>query len=118
MDDDEAVKQYIAELSACTPIAEDEESELFRAMLQGQSAEKRLIESKLPLVIPIAERYTSSGMPLLHLIQEGNVGLMTAVRRFPESRRSSFAEYATEMIEKAIQFGVAEYKREAAESKK
>lgn len=115
MDKDDAVKQYLDEVSKCAQLSSDEESELFRVFSEGQRAEKRLVESKLSLVVALAKRHTSSGMPLLHLIQEGNVGLMSAVRNFAESPSGSFTEYATEMIEKAIRFGVAEYKREANE---
>lgn len=112
MDEDEALKQYLVEVSKCAPLSSDEETKLFQVFSEGQRAEKRLVESKLSLVVTLAKRHTASGMPLFHLIQEGNVGLMTAVRKFAESPSGSFTEYVTEMIEKAIRFGIAEHQRE------
>ncbi len=113
MDEDEELKQYLAEVSKSAPLSSDEESQLFQALSDGQCAEKRIVESKLSLVVALAKGHTASGMPLFHLIQEGNVGLINAVRKFAASPTGSFAEYATEMIEKAIRFGIAEHQREA-----
>lgn len=110
-DDDLAVKMYVQELATVQPLTKQEEARLFQEMLQpgerGVLAERRLIESHLHRVLPIAERYTSSGLSLLDLIQEGNLGLMRAIKEFPQTEVNDFAVYATFRIEEAIRSAIA-----------
>lgn len=81
-----AVAEYIRELSTIEPLGKDEETTLFEQLRetigtqQREAIEKRLIESQLSLVASIAEKHIESGVPLLDLIQEGNLGLMDSVR--------------------------------------
>lgn len=56
--------------------------ELKRAMKHGADAERTFVQSNLRLVVSIAKKYQASGLPLLDLIQEGNLGLMHAVEKF------------------------------------
>lgn len=70
-------------------------------------AREHLIEANLRLVVAVAKRYRYSGLPLLDLIQEGNLGLMEAVRRFDYRRGFKFSTYATWWVRQAVQRGVA-----------
>lgn len=72
---------------------------------------ERLIVSNLRLVISVAKRYTSSGLPILDLIQEGNIGLMRAVEKFDPSRGFKLSTYATWWIRQAVQRAVAQKRR-------
>jgi DNA-directed RNA polymerase sigma subunit (sigma70/sigma32) len=105
-DDREAVQMYLRELAGIQPLSEEEEAQLFQEMEQhgerGELAERRLLESKLHLVAAIAEQHASGGISLLDLIQEGNSGLMRALREFPKVRSVDFKSYATSRIEEAI----------------
>jgi RNA polymerase primary sigma factor len=72
-----------------------------------QEAKRRLIEANLRLVVSIAKRYARTGVPLLDLIQEGNIGLMKAVDRFQYRRGFKFSTYATWWIRQSITRGIA-----------
>src|SRR6266566_4482500 len=80
-----------------------EELDLARQIAAGNDlACRRLIESNLRLVITIARRYTSTGVPLIDLIQEGNLGLMRAAEKFDYRRGCHFGTYATWWIRQAV----------------
>ena len=106
LQDDDPLKAYLRELGTVQPLTKDEESELWQQTENGGDqralAQRRLIESKLSLVVAIAERYLSSGRPILDLIEQGNIGLMMAVDTFVESSSDDFSEYAASLIENAI----------------
>jgi DNA-directed RNA polymerase sigma subunit (sigma70/sigma32) len=78
-----------------------------RRIRRGQEAHLRFVQSNLRLVVSIAKRYQASGLPLLDLIQEGNLGLMHAVDKFDWRRGFKFSTYATWWIRQAISRGVA-----------
>ena len=77
------------------------------AVAAGQRAEKAFVEANLRLVVSIAKRYQASGLPLLDLVQEGNMGLMHALEKFDFSRGYKFSTYATWWIRQAITRAVA-----------
>ena len=80
---------------------------LRKALRKGEESERTFIQSNLRLVVSIAKKYQASGLPLLDLIQEGNLGLMHAVEKFDWRKRSKFSIYATKWIRQAITRGIA-----------
>jgi len=77
----------------------------------GQDATEQFVHANLRLVISIARRYQSSGMPLADLIQEGNLGLIHAVEKFDWRKGFKFSTYATWWIKQAITRGIANQER-------
>ncbi|MGA7916558.1 MAG: sigma factor [Candidatus Acidiferrales bacterium] len=109
--DSDPVSVYLREVRGVPPLKEGEEADLFqRVRNQDDPAEyalKRLVETNLHLVPPIAERHSSERFSVLDLIQEGNNGLMSAIRTFPGGSES-FSTHAAACIEDAIKKAIAE----------
>ncbi|MCX0272150.1 sigma-70 family RNA polymerase sigma factor [Nocardia fusca] len=78
---------------------------------EGQAARSHLLEANLRLVVSLAKRYTGRGMPLLDLIQEGNLGLIRAMEKFDYAKGFKFSTYATWWIRQAITRGMADQSR-------
>ncbi|MHB1912369.1 MAG: sigma-70 family RNA polymerase sigma factor [Acidimicrobiales bacterium] len=134
-DDGDLVRVYLGDIGRYPLLTKDEEADLARQMEQGLAAQSRLaaeigldpatihrlgrlvrrgeeakyrfVLSNLRLVVSMAKRYRSSGLPLLDLIQEGNIGLMHAVEKFDWRKGFKFSTYATWWIRQAITRGIA-----------
>ena len=82
-------------------------SDLAMMVADGHAARQHLLEANLRLVVSLAKRYTGRGMPLLDLIQEGNLGLIRAMEKFDYTKGFKFSTYATWWIRQAITRGIA-----------
>lgn len=105
----EALKTYLKEIRVIPLLTPEEEIELSKKIKKGsEQARKIMIRSNLRLVINIAKRYMHLGIPLLDLIEEGNLGLMKAVDKFDHKRGYRFSTYAAWWIKQSITRSIAE----------
>jgi RNA polymerase primary sigma factor len=89
----------------------DERADLERLVEEGVAAQEHLIKANSRLVISVAKKYTGRGVPFLDLIQEGNIGLIRAARKFEYQRGHKFSTYATWWIRQAVSRAVADQGR-------
>ena len=134
-DDEDLVRVYLGDIGRYQLLTKDDEVVLAKEMEEGLAAQARLAEeidldpvttrrlrrlvrkgdeakyrfvlANLRLVVSVAKRYQSSGLPLLDLVQEGNIGLMHAVEKFDWRKGFKFSTYATWWIRQAITRGIA-----------
>jgi len=100
----DATQIYLSEIGFSPLLSAEEEVHFSRLSLKGDEASrKRMIESNLRLVVKIARRYNNRGLPLLDLIEEGNLGLIRAVEKFDPERGFRFSTYATWWIRQTIE---------------
>jgi RNA polymerase nonessential primary-like sigma factor len=103
----DATSMYLTEIGHAPLLTAEEEVEYARQMHAGDpEARARMIESNLRLVVSIARRFMYRGLPLLDLIEEGNLGLIHAVEKFDPERGYRFSTYATWWIRQTIERGV------------
>ena len=109
---DDPLKLYVRQIGDGRLLTPAEERELARRKDEGDEAAKRkLIESNLRLVMSITRHYTRADVPLLDLIQEGNLGLIRAVEKFDYKLGYKLSTYATWWIKQAISRALAEQGR-------
>ena len=134
-DDEDLVRLYLTDIGQYTLLTKDDEVRLAQAIEEGRGAltelddgsklttarrqslrrtakrgddaQREFVQSNLRLVVSIAKKYQASGLPLLDLIQEGNLGLMHAVEKFDWRKGFKFSTYATWWIRQAITRGIA-----------
>jgi RNA polymerase nonessential primary-like sigma factor len=100
----DATQIYLSEIGFSPLLSADEEVYYARRALNGEEASrKKMIESNLRLVVKISRRYLNRGLPLLDLIEEGNLGLMKSVEKFDPDRGFRFSTYATWWIRQTIE---------------
>ena len=108
----DATRAYLNELSRSKLLTADQEKIYGTRALQGdQAARKIMIESNLRLVVKISYRYLNKGLPLLDLIEEGNLGLIRAVEKFDPERGFRFSTYATWWIRQTIERAIMDQTR-------
>jgi len=105
----EIARDYLGEYNG--NLSYDERDDLMRVIFDGELAQEHLIRANSRLVISVAKRFVGRGVPFLDLIQEGNIGLIRAVRKFEYQRGHKFSTYATWWIRQAISRAVADQGR-------
>ena len=95
---------YLSEIGRAKLLTAEEEVKLSRAALAGCMASRQhMIEANLRLVVKVARAYTRRGLPLLDLVEEGNLGLIRAVEKFDPERGCRFSTYATWWIRQSVE---------------
>jgi RNA polymerase primary sigma factor len=108
LDDAESLDLYLDEISRIPLLAGDEEKALARKAFKGDiAAQERLARHNVRFVVSVAKKFQNRGVPLMDLIGEGNLGLMTAARKFDPDRGVKFISYAVWWIRQAIQASIA-----------
>jgi RNA polymerase sigma factor (sigma-70 family) len=109
--DIDAGRDARAKLDEPAPIKRNDRRKLEEAVQRGEAARREFIQSNLRLVVSIAKKYQASGLPLLDLVQEGNLGLEHAVDKFDWRRGFKFSTYATWWIRQGITRAIADRSR-------
>jgi len=108
----DSIQMYLSEIGKIPLLTGEEEVALAKRKERGEKeAERRLIEANLRLVVSIAKKFVGKSLSLLDLIQEGNIGLFRAVKKFEYRRGYKFSTYATWWIRQAITRALADQSR-------
>ncbi|WP_426667432.1 sigma-70 family RNA polymerase sigma factor [Mucilaginibacter sp. McL0603] len=108
----QSLDRYFNEINKIPLITSDEEIELARKIREGDKASfERLVSSNLRFVVSVAKQYQNQGLSIGDLINEGNIGLMNAAKKFDESRGFKFISFAVWWIRQSIIFAIEEQTR-------
>lgn len=108
----DSLERYLQEIGREDMVGAEEEAELARRIRNGdEEALERLVRANLRFVVSVAKQYQGQGLSLVDLINEGNLGLLTAARKFDETRGFKFISYAVWWIRQSILQALAEVSR-------
>ncbi|MCX7677679.1 MAG: RNA polymerase sigma factor RpoD/SigA [Spirochaetes bacterium] len=106
---DSSISWYLEQINKIPLLSREEEDELARKARQGdEAAKQKLIQANLRFVVSIAKKYQTSGISLLDLINEGNMGLIKAAEKFDPDRGYHFISYAVWWIRQAIILAISQ----------
>jgi RNA polymerase primary sigma factor len=106
---DALLDMYLKDVSVFQVLTREQECALARRLRKGdKTARQELIQCNLRLVLSVARQYNNQGMPILDVIEEGNIGLMRAVERFDPDMECRFSTYAVHWIKQAIRRALLE----------
>ena len=109
----EPLQIYLSEIGQIPLLSEEDEKRLGEKSAQGdEEARRKLSEGNLRLVVSLAKHYTGRGIPLMDLIQEGNMGLMRAAEKYDYTKENRFSTYAAWWIKEAMQRAIDQQSRE------
>ena len=109
---EDVTQLYLNEIGAKPLLTPEQELDTARRVIQGDfSARQKMIEHNLRLVVNIAKHYLNRGIPLLDLVEEGNLGLIHALEKFDPERGFRFSTYATWWIRQSIERGIMNQSR-------
>lgn len=110
--DNEVLSIYLKEINRIPLLTHEEETELaIKAKAGDKAARERLISSNLRFVVSVAKKFRGQGLPLLDLINEGNIGLITAIDKFEPDKGYHFISYAVWWIRQSILKAIPEKSR-------
>ena len=108
----ESLDLYLDEISRVPLLTREQEMELARKAFRGNvAAQEKLARHNVRFVVSVAKKFQNRGVPLVDLIGEGNLGLMTAARKFDPDRGVKFISYAVWWIRQAVQAAIARHGR-------
>ncbi len=111
-DDANILSLYLKDISRIPLLTREEEISLTKRVVEGDElARKRMIESNLRFVVNVAKKYQNQGLPLIDLINEGNIGLMTALEKFDPDKGYHFISYAVWWIRQSVMKAINEKSR-------
>lgn len=111
-EDENILSMYLKEINRIPLLTRDEENALAKKAAEGDEfARKRMIEANLRFVVNVAKKYQNQGLPLIDLINEGNIGLMNALEKYDVERGYHFISYAVWWIRQAILKAICEKSR-------
>lgn len=106
------LRSYLSQISKFPILSQDEERKLGELIRKGdKNAQKKLIEANLKFVVSYVKKYRGMGLSLFDLINEGNLGLIEAAKRFDPKRKVKFISYAVWWIRQAIIHALTHYSR-------
>jgi RNA polymerase primary sigma factor len=110
--DSKNLRSYLSQISKFPILSQNEERKLGELIRKGdKNAQKKLIEANLKFVVSYAKKYKGMGLSLFDLINEGNLGLIEAAKRFDPKRNVKFISYAVWWIRQAIMHALTQYSR-------